>query len=267
MKGGSRPPLFCVHGAGGNVLSFYHLSQWLGRDQPFHGLQAQGTDGSRPALTTIEDMAGLYLRAIRSTQPQGPYLLAGHSGGAIIAMEMAQQLTRMGQSVALLVLLDPYHPGMAMHRPSLAQRLRHAYEHGVVSHGLEWLKGIVERHTRAARVRRARRFVRNGRPIPHELRELYAIHSFNAALKAYRPQRYPGRIHLFQTHEMRHEEHRFGLDGGWAELAGDGLSVQEIPGTHLDFLADANAEILAKKLRILIDHSMAAAASNTVQAA
>lgn len=51
---GSRPPLFCMHGAGGTVLMYRELSQRLGEDQPFYGLQAQGLDGTCPPLTTIE---------------------------------------------------------------------------------------------------------------------------------------------------------------------------------------------------------------------
>jgi amino acid adenylation domain-containing protein len=45
---GSRPPFFCVHAHGGNVLNFKDLARHLGPDQPFYGLQAQGLDGSRP---------------------------------------------------------------------------------------------------------------------------------------------------------------------------------------------------------------------------
>src|ERR1022692_1664380 len=75
---GSRPPLFCFHGAGGNVLIYRDLSRHLGLDQPFYGLQAQGLDGSRPPLTTIEEMAALYVKEIRRSQPHGPYFLGGY---------------------------------------------------------------------------------------------------------------------------------------------------------------------------------------------
>lgn len=36
---GSRPPFFCVHPHGGNVLVYRELSRHLGADQPFYGLQ------------------------------------------------------------------------------------------------------------------------------------------------------------------------------------------------------------------------------------
>ena len=50
------------------------------------------------------------LREIRAVQPKGPYFIGGHSFGGIVAFEMAQQLHRQGQSVGLLVLLDPTTP-------------------------------------------------------------------------------------------------------------------------------------------------------------
>lgn len=103
---GSRPPFFCFHGAGGNVLIYRDLSRHLGLDQPFYGLQSQGLDGSLPPLTTVEDMAALYLKEIRRVQPHGPYFLGGYCGGGTIAYEAAQQLLAEGEPVALLAMFD-----------------------------------------------------------------------------------------------------------------------------------------------------------------
>src|ERR1700722_1411956 len=103
---GSRPPFFCIHGAGGNVLIYRELSQNLGSDQPFYGLQSQGLDGTRPPLTRIEDMAALYVNAIQRRQPRGPYLVGGYCGGGVIAYEVAQQLRSEGEEIALLALFD-----------------------------------------------------------------------------------------------------------------------------------------------------------------
>ncbi len=103
---GTRPPFFCVHGAGGNVLIYRELSQNLGSDQPFYGLQSQGLDGTYPPLTKIEDMAAIYVKAIRRQQPHGPYLIGGYCGGGLIAFEIAQQLRAQDEDIALLALLD-----------------------------------------------------------------------------------------------------------------------------------------------------------------
>jgi phthiocerol/phenolphthiocerol synthesis type-I polyketide synthase E len=103
---GSRPPFFCMHGAGGAVLIYRDLSRRLGLDQPFYGLQSQGLDGSCPPLETVEEMAALYVKEIRKNQPQGPYFLGGYCGGGTIAYEVAQQLQAAGEPVALLALFD-----------------------------------------------------------------------------------------------------------------------------------------------------------------
>ncbi len=103
---GSRPPFFCMHGAGGHVLNYRDLAVYLGADQPFYGLQAQGLDGLRPPLKTIEEMAALYIKEIQELQPRGPYLIGGYCGGGTIALEVAQQLRKKGEEIALLALFD-----------------------------------------------------------------------------------------------------------------------------------------------------------------
>ncbi len=118
---GSRPAFFCIHGAGGNVLIYRELSQNLGSDQPFYGLQSQGLDGSCPPLTRIEDMAALYVKAIRRQQPHGPYMVGGYCGGGLVAYEVAQQLRSAGEEIALLALFDTMNP-CKIQPPSVASR-------------------------------------------------------------------------------------------------------------------------------------------------
>jgi thioesterase domain-containing protein/acyl carrier protein len=106
QKQGTRPIFFCMHGAGGNVLIYRELAQHLGADQPFYGLQAQGLDGSRPPLGTIEEMAALYTKEIRRVQPHGPYLIGGYCMGGTLAYEVARQLRESGEAISLLALFD-----------------------------------------------------------------------------------------------------------------------------------------------------------------
>jgi thioesterase domain-containing protein/acyl carrier protein len=103
---GTRPPFFCMHPHGGNVLTYRDLARRLGSDQPFYGLQSPGLDGSRPPLTRIEDMASLYIKEIRRVQPTGPYFIGGYCMGGTIAYAVAQQLQAEGEKIALLALFD-----------------------------------------------------------------------------------------------------------------------------------------------------------------
>ena len=96
---GTRPPLYIVHGAGGNVVNFYGLTTRIGADQPVYGVQAQALEANQPALLRMEDMAAHYLREIRRIQPKGPYHFLGYSFGGIVVLEMAHQLHKAGEEV------------------------------------------------------------------------------------------------------------------------------------------------------------------------
>ena len=109
QSGGTKAPSFWIHGASGNVLFYRNLSERLGNEYPFYGLQSLGLDGEAEPLLSIEEMAQVYVKEIKSVQASGPYRLGGYCLGGIIAYEMAQQLKRQGDEVALLALLDAYN--------------------------------------------------------------------------------------------------------------------------------------------------------------
>ena len=124
---GDLPPLFFVHGAGGNVLLYRDLSRRLGKNQPFYGLQAKGIDGRSELLATVEEMAGYYAEEIRRIQPAGPYYLGGYCLGGQIAYEMARQLTSQGETVAFVGLLDTQRR-WDLHNKRLPVMLKHQYQ-------------------------------------------------------------------------------------------------------------------------------------------
>ncbi len=103
-------PLFCVAGAGGNVLYLQPLTEALRGGVALYGLQPPGLDGVSPVLATVEALAEHYLTAIRTIQPQGPYRFIGHSFGGLVVFEMARRLVVAGEAVERLVLLDTAAP-------------------------------------------------------------------------------------------------------------------------------------------------------------
>lgn len=108
---GTKPPLLCMHAAGGNVLFYRDLASALGDDQPVYGLQARGiADKSETAHDRVEDMAAEYIDEIRQLQPKGPYRLCGSSFGGLVAFECAKQLLESGELVSVLGLFDTYAP-------------------------------------------------------------------------------------------------------------------------------------------------------------
>ncbi len=116
---GSRPPLFCVTGAGRLGMTFRPLAAHLGNDQPVWALQGSGREIRKFPEWSVRRTARANIAAIRAVRPSGPYYLAGHSFGAVVAFEMAQQLRAAGEQVELLVVLDSFAP-----HPSAQPRIR-----------------------------------------------------------------------------------------------------------------------------------------------
>ena len=109
---GVRPPFYCVHGVGGNIVEYMDLARHIHPDQPLYGIQAVGLDGkSCRENLTVERMAAYYIREIREFQSSGPYYIGGSSFGGLVAYEMARQLQAEGQEVAIVALFDTYGPG------------------------------------------------------------------------------------------------------------------------------------------------------------
>lgn len=105
---GNRPPLFCVHPAGGLSWCYAGLLKHLGADHPVYGLQARGIGKREKLPNTLEEMAADYVDHIRKVQPTGPYYLLGWSLGGNVAHAMACELQNQGEQVALLAMLDSY---------------------------------------------------------------------------------------------------------------------------------------------------------------
>ncbi len=126
QPGHDRMPLFCVPGAGGNGLAIARIAQAIGVDQPVYMFQIPlGNNGEETPFTTIEAMATHYTSALRAVQPHGPYLLAGYSAGGVVAFEVAQQLQRQNETVALLAIIDvPAQGALYRYVRHLTQGLR-----------------------------------------------------------------------------------------------------------------------------------------------
>ncbi len=255
QSGTARPVFFCIHGAGGNVLNFRDLALRLGQDQPFFALQAQGVDGKLPPLTRVEDMASLYLAAIRTVQPQGPYYLGGYSGGGVIAFEIAHQLRQQGQETALLAFIDTFCPVLPIRRGLRANwhNLRHL---GLTDARVLPKKGYdtLVRHVRRAQVKRLQG---TGEALPHQLRDLHLWDTHLRALSAYRPQVYPGAATLFRA-AVSDPANDYGVaDMGWSEYLGAGLEIKIVPGTHDSLVQEPNVSRLGSELRACIDRAAA----------
>jgi acyl-coenzyme A synthetase/AMP-(fatty) acid ligase/thioesterase domain-containing protein len=121
-EGGDATPMFVIAGASGLGIQFRELAQLIGEDRPVYGLQAHGLEWGPLPDISIARTSKRYIKAMRSVQPHGPYLVAGFSLGGIIAYDVVRRLRAAGDTVALLALLDVVD-GTAVISQSETQRI------------------------------------------------------------------------------------------------------------------------------------------------
>ena len=123
-SGEHRLKLFLVHPGGGVLWNYVHLVRHLALELPVFGLQARGLDGKDEPHDEIEQMAAEYTGEILRVQPEGPYLLGGHSLGGLVAYEIARRLDELGRKVSLLAMFDsPLPQAPAGQRPVEDERI------------------------------------------------------------------------------------------------------------------------------------------------
>jgi thioesterase domain-containing protein/acyl carrier protein len=106
QPGKNLVPIYFAPGAAENGLAVARVARYLNPDQPVYMFQIPLGDEQEGHLARIEDMAAHYVQALRNRQPHGPYILGGYSAGGLVALEVAQQLRKQGQEIALLAILD-----------------------------------------------------------------------------------------------------------------------------------------------------------------
>jgi len=276
---GPRPPFFCVHPAGGDVLCFQALSHHLGPDQPFYGLQSRGLGAGEEPLTSIEAMAAAYREEIARVSP-GPYHLGGWSLGGAVVFELARQLAGSGGEVALLAIVDGT-PGPWPHTGKDAPDADDADD-------VHWLLDIADYLERlwgvdlglSAETLRAlspeeqqRRFLAGLKQTPfaasagpEPLARMLRVFKTNVhAFRRYRPESYPGRITLFgpATAESDSTDPAAIADIamvadptiGWGALTPFPVTIETVPGDHISALAEPHVATLAGRLRTAIDEA------------
>ena len=226
---GTRPPFFCFHGAGGNVLNYSVLIPYLGMDQPLYGLQSRGLDGITPPFDRIEPMAEYYIQEIQKVQSSGPYYFGGGSMGGMIALEAAQQLQRRGEKIGILVMFDSLGPNQEI---TAAGRLLHRIRKNTITDLLAYARNrLNEGKSYKEKMAICLAHRERNEPIPHELRFWYIEQLNYTAMANYTYSIFQGEITLLKGSDEEggiwSDPHR-----GWQGMATDGLKIYEIPGHH-----------------------------------
>ncbi|MFM2303856.1 MAG: hypothetical protein RLZZ135_1266 [Cyanobacteriota bacterium] len=253
--GGHKPPLFCIHPVGGNILEYYSLAGYLNQDRPIYGLQAQGIDGKQKLIDRVEEMASHFIKEIQTVQPHGPYLLIGYSFGGLLAFEMAQQLYRQGEKVDLLGLLDT--------RASILREVNKSFPEYLEIHLnklrqlelLEKLKYCISKINTLFQKKMSYRdnLIANLSKIEMLSPEILNVLDCNIqAQQDYIPQVYPGKVTIFRSESQSLYRDLY-PELGWKNLVSGGIECEDIPGDHYEMIREPNVRVLARKLNDWID--------------
>lgn len=291
---GTKPPFFCIHAAGGNVLFYRDLSRHLGSDQPFFGIQARRIGGRQDAHSDLKEMAAYYIAEMRAVQPKGPYYLGGSSFGGLAAFEMAQQLRALGEEVAFVALFDTRGPAYPKYLPGatllksrlfgIARRLEHHWDDlRLLQPGARWRyisqKMKKARH-RLWRVKRKYKDIAKehgtvvvagtlldkvlgrSKPIPYAAPGVVPDDyrrtegNIRKAWDTYTPRPYNGRVTLFRASKQE-----LGVipdpSLGWDGLVAE-LEVHEVRGHHGSIVAEPHVRFLKETLQSCLEKAQKA---------
>ena len=262
--GGSKMPLYMVHGAGLNVLLFNTLAMGMSEDQPVYGLQAKGLNGIDTPLSSIEDIAAHYIAAIKEQNPYGPYALAGYSFGGIIAYEMAKQLEAQGKDVKMLAMFDTY----AYRSPHYDAPLTKFYKRGKfflkrINYALRFSNGFKETlaDKGVAIKRKATRLYWKFKYGDDQSKVgLFGYSNKVDEMNEYAEKHYQLKPYNIKVDLFRAVKRTFYMDDfenlGWTPYAEKGVRIHDIPGEHNTIFKAPNNIVFAEVLQKCLDEAV-----------
>ncbi len=248
--GGRGRPLYLVHSIAGSLLHYREFLAAGDFGRPVFGLQCPTSVEGDSGTARMEPMASGYVTCLRAFQPQGPYALAGHSFGGVLAFEIARQLEACGQQVSFLGLIDSWRRPTLRTMPGPMECL------GAFVRNLpHWMSDVRSRRPLQRRWEQMRHRIATRASPPAErnfefrnlsddLKRLADRHLQASA--AYRPQPIQGTLQLFVA-QTRPALLPIFPDHAWRPLVSGGVRLTVVRGDHSSLLADpAHASAFAQ---------------------
>ena len=238
LKAGSgSPPLFIIHGVGGNVVEVLPTARRMAYPGAVIGIRARGLARGEAPHSSVQAMAADYLTEIKAHQPNGPYFLCGYSFGGLVAFEIARQLSESGNEVGFVGLIDTL---MSPLRWPLRAWL------SIIGRRIAGLPGNLRARLAAPPASTQRDDTSlPGLPSSLPARVVRVAASALIASARYRPGFYCGQLTLFTP--MRREPGLPSLEAIWRKHA-RALSIVETQGNHSTMLSAPNAASTAASL-------------------
>lgn len=293
--GNLNPPLFLVHDFDGDTGLYIHLARRLqGQSaeaedgiRPIYGIQPKHTDTIPLLQSRIPEMAQHCIEQICRLQPHGPYLVGGLCVGGVIASEVALQLARRGEQVALM-LLDSPEPSLENREGSIMDERKERFGEVLASKDWAkvvrqgWQKGVnliryevsdrYQTTLGCARAHAFRWYQDRGwlssttfpKALPKVLQGLPVRELIAFAYSTYHPQKQlAGPVLLIRATEgdgSKADQPYVKLSGtpllGWDSRVQQKLEVCDVPGGHSTMLSDQHVQALADALESFIERSL-----------
>jgi amino acid adenylation domain-containing protein len=260
---GSLSPLFVLPGASGMTSYLYPFAHYLDEDIPFFAFQAQGLEGEQLPHTDFAEMVTHYVERLLEVQPIGPYFLAGHSFGALVAFAMAQRLLAQGQSIGMLTILDTHAPlgPVAIENSWLGGNVPLVVLIGqflclIFDREITFSKESVEGLNDQEQLNFVAQQLAEENLLPADditdhLRGLLTVFKSQLIMQnEYLPDSYiPLPITLFRSSELMmylSEPETYSEDMGWGQYSSRPVPIHYVPGNHVTMMMMPHVEKLAE---------------------
>lgn len=271
-EGSFDPRIYCIHSVTGDVAGLNPFAERFG-PMRLHGLQVPKRDMTLHLTSTIEAMARHHVALLEAFQERGPIHLIGWSAGAIVALEMAQQLRARGRDVPLLVALDgaPCNTGAGVGARDPRRLLR------VIANLPRWIRddlatsdwsigGIRTRLEEKLAAARGARILGDvdtleidaveraiSRPGWSPAQKAF-VRAMVESMAAYVPSRYVGEVLVFEA-ETQPLLHVREIGAAWRAIA-EAVEIVPVRGNHSGLIHPATASFLAEQVTLRLARSL-----------
>ena len=269
-KDAPSPAFYCVHSASGVAgTDFLALAQRFEPSIRFYGIQAPPKRMLDDNFgSSVESIADHYAEALDTFQPKGPLILGGYCVGAIIALEMADNLRARGREVGPLFVIDgvPENTGVTLPRWTLrnwidlARNLRGWLVHGDLMRSRTLRSLAWSLTNNAYAIGKAAVGLKRGEKLgggysiqgmmdlsPYQPPHRMFIDRLFAALFAYIPRTYSGTVVVYEA-KITPLLHLPQIGRTWRKFAPQS-EVVHIIGTHISMMREPYVDALANDMR------------------
>ncbi|MDF1756036.1 MAG: amino acid adenylation domain-containing protein [Verrucomicrobiales bacterium] len=243
----NETPMFCIHAADGSVMFYQGFATRLKHKRTIYGVESRFFhDESYEIEANIEAMAERYLKDIKEVRPEGPYIFAGYSFGALVATRMAQLARQRGDEVEGLIIYDMFNPEV-IRKYSIFERAKVIWDSRSILPFWPRLGSCFERVGELAKWAAIHLIsYLKYKTKQHEgeyARHVEARYMNESLIPDFRPEPYEGRVMLVLTEDPG-DRYDFGEIHGWRKVLTGQLTHRFVTGNHLEIFTGTHLELL-----------------------